>query len=169
MNKQVLYIMVGLPYSGKTTLTKELVNRFGFEVVSMDKTIDEENLDPVTMTQEDWNIVYSHGYKKLKKLLLDGKTVILDLGNLKRSERDTARAIAEKINVPSKLIYINVPVEEIKDRRQKNEETQERGHLAEKTLQKALDMWEEPLSDEKFVTYNQQMDLEHWIKVNIEI
>jgi len=169
MNKQVLYIMVGLPYSGKTTLTKELVNRFGFEVVSMDEEIDEENLDPTIMTQKDWDTVYSHGYKKLEKLLLEGKTVILDLGNLKRSERDTARAIADKVNVPSKLIYINIPVEEIKARRQKNEEIKERGQLAKKTLQRALDMWEEPSLDEKFVAYNQQMDLEDWIKTNIKI
>ena len=161
--------MVGLPYSGKTALTKELVSRFGFEAVSMDDVMDEKNLDPATMNQEDWNMVYSRGYEKLEKLLLEGKTVILDLGNLTRRERDTARAIADKIDVPFKLIYINVPVKEIKTRRQKNEEIKERGQLTEKTLQKAFDMWEEPSSDEKFVVYNQQMDLEHWIKTNIEI
>jgi len=161
--------MVGLPYSGKTTFTKELVSRFGFEVISMDDLMDREGLDPVTMTQEDWNMVYSRGYRKLEKLLLEEKTVILDLGNLTRKERDTARAIANRVNVPFKLIYINIPVEEIMARRQKNEETKERGQLVEESMQKALDLWEEPSSDEKFVVYNQQMDLENWIKVNIEV
>src|SRR4051812_35820024 len=103
----MLYILAGLPYSGKTTLTKELLNRFGFFKVSMDDVIDEKGLEVEHMTQEDWNSVYSEGYEKLKKLLQEDKTVILDLGNLKRSERQTAKNIAKSLGKNFKLIYLN--------------------------------------------------------------
>lgn len=57
-NKPTLYILCGRPYSGKTTLARELARRFGFEIVSMDKIMEQEKLDPVRMTQTDWNRVY---------------------------------------------------------------------------------------------------------------
>jgi predicted kinase len=163
----MLYILTGLPYSGKTTLTKELVNRFGFIKVSMDDIIDEKGFEIEDMTQEDWNTVYSEGYEKLKKLLKEGKTVVLDLGNLKRSERQTARNIAESLEENFKVIYLNVPVEEIKKRWEINEKTQERGQLEEVSLKRALDMFQEPTEDENYITYNQQMDLDKWIEENI--
>lgn len=167
MKNTTLCILCGLPYSGKTTLTKELVKRFGFKVVSMDDVMDEKGLDPVTMTQEDWNKVYSEGYERLKEYLAEGQSVILDLGNLKKSERNTAKAIAESKRADYKLIYINTPVEEIKSRRLGNVETKERGHLEDETMDSALKMWEEPTADENPILYSQDINLDNWIKENI--
>lgn len=163
----MLYILIGLPYSGKTTLTKELVNRFGFSSVSMDDVMDERGYEVEKMTQDDWNSVYSEGYERLKKLLSESKTVVLDLGNLKRSERKTARQIAESLGSEYKLIYLNVPVGQIKGRWTKNKETKERGQLEQVILDRALKMFEEPTNDENYITYNQSMDLDKWIKENI--
>ena len=111
-----LYIMVGRPFSGKTTLRKKLVKRFGFSVASVDWEIDNRGLKVSEMTQKDWDIVYSETYEKLKELLKEDKTVILDLGNLKKSERKVARGIAEEFGVPHKTIYIDTPLEEVKKR-----------------------------------------------------
>ncbi|QQS39108.1 ATP-binding protein [Candidatus Woesebacteria bacterium] len=164
----MLYILIGLPYSGKTTLTKELTKRFGFSGVSMDDIMDEKGYEVEEMTQDDWNIVYSEGYKELKKLLSEGKTVVLDLGNLKRSERETAKNIAKSLNVGSKLIYLNTPLNEIRARWERNEQTKERGQLEEVTLKRALGMFEAPSADENYITYNINMDLDEWVKENIE-
>ncbi|MDO8498830.1 MAG: ATP-binding protein [bacterium] len=167
MAKPVLYILCGLPYSGKTTLTRELVKRFGFKVVSMDNVMGEKGYDPVTMTQEDWNEVYSEGYERLKEFLRESSSIILDIGNLKKSERQTARDIAQSLGVDYKLIYINTPLEEIKRRRSENQQTKERGHLEDETMNSALKMWEEPATNENPILYNQEMNLEEWIKENI--
>ena len=94
----MLYIITGLPYAGKTTLTNELVKRFKFTAVSVDEAIDEGGYVLEQMTQKDWNVVYSKAYEKLKRLLQNGKTVIFDGASLKRSERETLRQIAEAGN-----------------------------------------------------------------------
>jgi len=167
MIKAKLYILTGLPYAGKTTLTNELVNRFGFSVVSVDEFIDEKGFEVEQMSQDDWGLVYSKTYERLKKYLTDGKTVILDIGNLKRSERETARRIAESMGVEHKLIYVNTPIEEVKKRREANQQTQERGHLEDATINRALSMFEEPTPDEKPTFYNQPVNLDSWIKENI--
>jgi len=163
----MLYTLTGLPYSGKTTLTEELVKRFGFSSVSMDDIIDQKGYEVEKMTQEDWNLVYSEGYGKLKKLLLEGRTVVLDLGNLKRSERKTAKEIAESLGSDHKLIYLDISIDGIEDRWKKNSNTKERGQLERSTLDRALNMFEKPTPDEDFVIYNQDMDLDKWVETNI--
>lgn len=165
----MLYILTGLPYSGKTTLARELNKRFGFSLVSMDEVIERRGDKVEEMIQEDWNTVYSEGYKKLKKLLSRGKTVVLDLANLKRSEKEAAKQIARSLGSDYKLIYLNVLVEEIKRRWWKNERTKERGQLARRTLNRALNMFEEPTVDESYIAYNQSMNLDKWIKENIAL
>ena len=133
----------------------------------MDDVMEETKLDPDTMNQEDWNYVYSEGYDRLKKYLAEGFSVIVDCGNLKRSERETPKKIAESMDANFKLIYINISKEEAKERWIKNQTTKERDTLTDKTMTTAQDMFDEPSDDEKPILYNQQMDLDKWINENI--
>ena len=113
MDKQIVYILTGLPYAGKTTLRRELVSRFGFSFVSVDDLIDENGFIVEEMSQEDWNLVYSGAYETMKSYLSEGKSVVIDIGNLKRSERDATKRIAEGQGVSWKLIYVNTSSEDI--------------------------------------------------------
>lgn len=141
----MLYIMCGLPYSGKTTYANKLVAEQGFTKISMDDVMDEYKMSSDTMSQEDWNFVYKTGYDKLKVALKAGKNVVLDVGNLKRSERQTAFDIAESLGVEAKLVYLKIDIVEIWKRWEENEKMQYRDGLSKESLQRAIDMWEEPL------------------------
>ncbi|EKD86979.1 MAG: hypothetical protein ACD_37C00088G0002 [uncultured bacterium] len=161
--KQYLLILCGLPYAGKTKLRNELIKRFKISYVSVDELIDEKNLDLGKMTQEEWDMVYSEAFENLKKLLTDGKTVIMDIGNLKRSQRNSAKAVAESLNVKHVLVYIDTPMEEIKRRRELNQKIKERGHLDDQLMDHAINMFEEPTPDEDPIFYNQNINLEKWV------
>lgn len=167
MNKQTLYIITGLPYSGKTTLTNELVKRFHFTVASVDEVLEKGNYVVELMTQQDWDCVYSKAYTRLKRCLGGGKTTIFDGGSLKRSERETIRRIAESMNVTAKLIYVNTSKDEIRRRWLKNQKTKVRDHLGEKSMNFAFKLFEEPSSNENPILYYQKMDLGRWIEDNI--
>ncbi|OGG17670.1 hypothetical protein A2721_03125 [Candidatus Gottesmanbacteria bacterium RIFCSPHIGHO2_01_FULL_47_48] len=168
MSKLTVYILTGLPYSGKTTLIRELVKRFGFKVASMDEIMNEKHMDPDTMSMDDWGKVYSEGYNRLKKYLSEGYSAVLDCGNLKRNERETPKQIAESLGANWRLIYLNISKEEAKERWMKNHSTKERDELTDQTMNAALDMFVEPTPDEGAIIYNQQMDLDQWIKENID-
>ncbi len=169
MKEITLYIMTGLPYSGKTTLRKELVKRCGFQAVSVDQIMGEKDMwREGHPTQEDWNLAYSEAYKQIEEYLKEGKTVVFDCGNLPLHERENARKIAEKLGVKHKLVYVNTPKEEILRRRQQNEETKERGHLDQEMMDVALKMFHEPTASEQPLIYNHEMDLDRWINKNIE-
>lgn len=133
----------------------------------MDDAIEEQHFDVDKMTQKDWNFVYSEGYRKLKEYLATGESVILDCGNLVRSERQTARDIAKSLGVEHKLIYLNLTKDQARKRWQKNLTTKERDQLTEATMSKAQGMFEEPTPDENPILYNSTMNLEDWIKANI--
>lgn len=167
VGKQTLYIITGLPYSGKTILSNELVKRFKFIVCSVDEELDKGNYIVERMVQRDWNYIYSKAYERLKKYLSDGQTVIFDGASLKRSERETLKQIAKSMNIPYKLIYVNTPKEEIKQRWLKNLKTKERDHVKKITLNFAFNLFEEPQPDENPIIYNKDINLERWIKDNL--
>ena len=169
MNKAILYIMSGLPYSGKTTLRKKLEKRLKFQVVSVDQIMTENNLwREGHPTQEDWNVAYAEAYSQLKNYLKKGKTTIFDCGNLPFHERENARKIADSVGATHKLIYVNTPKEEILHRREVNKETKERGHLDQDMMDTAIKMFQEPDKNECPIIYNHQTNLDQWIRDNIK-
>lgn len=168
MDVPTLYSVTGLPYSGKSTLTKELIKQFGFTLVSIDDIMDEKDMwREGHPTQEDWNIAYSEAYDKLKKYLKSGVNVVFDGGSLKFKERETQRNIAKEYRAKHNLIYVNTSIDEILKRKLKNEKTKERGQLTEIEMEDALNMFEEPIDRENPIIYNQTMDINDWIKENI--
>ncbi|MFA6602982.1 MAG: ATP-binding protein [Candidatus Shapirobacteria bacterium] len=163
-----LYFTTGLPYSGKTTLTRKLVERFGWEVASVDTIMERENMwREGHPTQDDWNQAYSEAYETIKTKLKAGKNVIFDCGNLPFKERQTARDIAESLGVEAKLIYIKVDEEELKRRRAKNAITKERGQLNDEEMELAWKLWDEVKEGEKPIIYTGNEDMETWIKENL--
>jgi predicted kinase len=164
-NKPTLYILCGLPYSGKTTLQKELVKRLGLQAVSVDRIMDERDMwREGHPTQEDWNEAYSEAYGRIEAYLKAGKTVIFDCANLPFHERENARMIAERLGIMHKLIYLNIPREEILRRWQENKKTQARSQLGQEMMESGFDLFDKPTESEHPILYNQQMDLDDWIE-----
>ena len=162
-NAVMLYILCGLPFSGKTTLQTELVKRFGFQAVSVDLIMDERDMwREGHPTQDDWNIGYSEAYRQVQDHLMAGETVIFDCANLRFHEREAARQIAERLGRPYRLIYVNTPREEILRRRQRNEETKERGPVDQEMMEAAQQMFDEPTESERPILYNYRTDMEEW-------
>lgn len=168
MEKQKLYILTGLPYSGKTTLRNELIKSFGFSIVSVDDINDEKGVG-VPETQEVWDWSYSEAYRRLKESLEQGKTTIFDGASLRFSERQTQRDICKSLGIECVLIYVKTPIEEINARREKNLKTKERGHVRDDHFAKAQEIWDEPTPEENHIIYTQDMNLDEWINGNIKV
>jgi len=163
----MLYIMVGLPYSGKTTLRHVLAKRFGFGVVSVDEIIAERWQKIERMSPADWNSVYQETYSRLKRLLADSRTVIFDSCNLYQHEREGARRVAENAGANFKLIYINTSPAEVRKKWLLNQETKERSSLEKDFFEMTIRIFEKPTPEENPLTYNPMEDLDDWIQKNV--
>ncbi|HCR72108.1 MAG TPA: hypothetical protein DIW23_11740 [Anaerolineae bacterium] len=110
-----LYLMVGLPCSGKTTKAKELENQ----------------LSALRLTPDEWHInLFGHDvndpehdkrhsliedllWKIAERSLVLGTNIILDFGFWAKEERDDYRARAEKLGARSEIIFMDVSAEEL--------------------------------------------------------
>ena len=113
-----LYLMVGLPCSGKTTRAKEL----------------ENELSALRLTPDEWHInLFGHDvndpeHDKRHSLIEDllwkiaarslslGTNIILDFGFWAKEERDDYRSRAEKLGARSEIIFMDASTEELMQR-----------------------------------------------------
>lgn len=106
-----LFILMGLRGSGKTTLARRL----------------EAEHSAVVLTPAVWMArIVGDGYdaprreavkalqsELAERLLQIGCNVVMDAGFFSRSERDAARAMAERVEAEARLIFLDAPFEDL--------------------------------------------------------
>lgn len=113
-----LYLMVGLPCSGKTTRAKILEN----EVRAMRFTPDEwqvrlfghDTLDPEHDKRH--SLIEEMMWQTAARALSLGVNVILDFGFWAKEEREDYRSRAHRIGARSEIVFMDVNEEELMKR-----------------------------------------------------
>ena len=165
MAENILYIMTGLPYSGKTTLVKKLVKKINCKVISTDEILKEKGFwKEKEPTQKDWEVAYVEAGEEVKKYLIKGENVIFDESNLLYSQRENLRKIAQDLGIKSKLIYVKIDKNEALKRWKENSKTKQKHQLSKEIIERACSIFEEPKLGEKPIVYNQNTDFEKWTK-----
>lgn len=109
-----LYILCGLPFAGKSLLSKEIENKTGAKLISFDKNWEE-------LSKTNPEINYETGLQdcknKIKDNLQKNISVIYDSTNTSPATREIFINLAKENNAEPIIIYLEVPLEEIKRRR----------------------------------------------------
>jgi len=166
MNFQVLYILCGYPFAGKSTLTKELIDQFGFSLVGIDEINRERGVGQstgVAVTPEEWDKTYRQAYKRIEQLLGKGKSVIYDATNFTKEQRDIPRKIAQKYNVATKLLFVDVPKEIVYQRLQENRKTNSRFDVKDEDFAQVVDNFQKPSDDENVLIFDGSIPMVDWI------
>lgn len=161
-----LYIFCGIPFSGKSFIARKVAKQFNYKVVDLDevkfelfgKDIVDENID-----QQGWDKIYLKMYRKIEELLKNGYTVIHDTGNFTKYERDLVKKIADKLNLETITVFINIPIEVAKNRLLENRRTCERFDVADEAFASCVKEMEPPGDNEKHIVFKPKDDLEIWI------
>src|SRR5205085_5267100 len=117
----ILYIMVGVGFAGKSTLSKKIAEHLRIPLISQDALLfeKEKELSLSGDDDEQWRMLLTLCQQRIKELMLAGQSVVFDNVNLKRAHRDELREIAKQANGKAVAIYLDTP-EEILNKRQKN-------------------------------------------------
>lgn len=113
--KPTLYIFVGCPGAGKTTLAKYICEQTGAVHLWADQERQKMFTYP-THSEEESQQLYKALDIRTEDLLKEGKSVVFDTNFNYFHDRELMRSIAEKYNAELKLIWVTTPKEIAKPR-----------------------------------------------------
>lgn len=108
--KPIFFMMVGLPYSGKSVYAKELQNKFGGEIHSSD-AIRAELLGDV-QDQTNNQLIFDTLHRRVISDLSDGKNVIYDATNLSYKRRSDMLNRLKRLNCQKVCVFMATPYAE---------------------------------------------------------
>jgi len=115
MGKPKLYLLVGYPGAGKTTLSRLIAERTGAVHIWAD--VERHKLfGEATHSQAESLKLYEYLNEEVEKLLAAGYSVVFDTNFNFRVDRDLLREIASRHGAESIVIWIQVPKDAAKQR-----------------------------------------------------
>jgi predicted kinase len=152
----MLYIVCGLPFAGKTMMSRELSNVLGDTVhVEIDQINTERGLgiDAVPISPTEWAETYRLAYQRADEALSSGQDVVLDAANYSRAQRDILRMNANRQGADSAVIFVNVPEEESRNRWQANRRSGDRFDVRDEDFERVVDRFDPPTPDERVILF----------------
>ena len=136
-----LYLICGLPGSGKTTLAKQMESSQSALRLCPDEWIESLLIDIADTAELDRlrAPVESIQWEVAKRALLLGVNVILENGFWSQAERANYRSQAEGLGVQVELIYLHVDRDELWSRLSRRNENLPPGTFVVQEAQ--LDLW----------------------------
>jgi predicted kinase len=164
--RQHLFLLCGLPFSGKSTLGRALQKRLGIVHVEVDRFHREGRNELVERSIEraDWIAAYQEAYRKVESALDQGQSVVFDAVSYRRTQRDRIRRIAAKHDVPMTTIYLDVPPEEARTRLQANRNSPARANVSKTDFDEVAAGMQPPQDDEPVVRYRPDEPVDIWIE-----
>src|ERR1044071_9400126 len=147
-----LYLMVGLPCSGKTTLARKLER----EKSALRLTPDEWQIPLFGQDAEEpehdvrHSLIESMLWNIASRALELGANVILDYGFWAREEREDYRLRAKQLGVSSEVHYQDVPEDELLKRLEKRNSrpSQESFLISQEAMKPWIAFFQKPTLDE---------------------
>jgi predicted kinase len=82
--------------------------------------------------------------------------------------RDRFREVAKLHGYQTKVIYLDIPLAQIRIRMQSNEQTKERYAIKEQIFADLLRNFEPPFEDENVLIFNQNYAIRDWLKTYLD-
>jgi predicted kinase len=164
-----LFILCGLPFSGKTTLARAMAERFNLVHIELDAVHGERGLDlkGEPPSREDWIEAYRRSFRKLDEVLANENSAVFDATSYRRVHRQRLGRIADRYGVSTTIIYLDVDEAEAKRRRDENRTTNERPNVRDDDFALVSDEMQLPSMDENPVIYHPIEDVYVWIDLTL--
>lgn len=148
-----LYLMCGLPYSGKSTLACKLSRQTGFPIVSIDEVRESLGFywGKSEASPADWKRIYHAVEEQITRYLGTSTSVIYDSTNHDKASRRRLAELARNWNAQVIVLFVDTPVEVVEDRRESNLRSSERPHIPDHFYAAALASFEAPTAEETVI------------------
>jgi predicted kinase len=146
-----LYLMVGLPCSGKTTLARALEHRYSALRLTPDewqvRLFGQDAVDPQHDARH--SLIETLQWEIAERALALGTNVILDFGFWAREEREDFRSRAKRLGAGSEVHFLDVPSDELLRRlARRNAQPGLAFHIPEEMMRRWIELFQKPDPDE---------------------
>jgi predicted kinase len=151
--KQRLYIFVGTPGAGKTTIAHLIEAATGAEHLWADR-MRQAMFDTVTHSKQESDELYTTLNEQTDQLLAEGKSVVFDTNFNYRKDRDHVRSLADKHGAETVIIWLQTPVELARERALHDNHRDRNGYsetMQPEEFERLIDHLEPPTDDELFI------------------
>jgi adenylate kinase family enzyme len=163
-----IYIMCGLPFSGKSTLSKEISDYLAIPRISFDEEWQEEEKKngkiPGVDGIEQWKFVSQLCEQKVSESLKRGISVIYDNLGDNSTNRNHIKDLAQQNQSEAIIIYLDISKEEVIRRRELNLKSQERNQVSDENFDRAISSFEPPTETENIIKYTPNQDIKLWLQ-----
>ena len=163
---QRLFVMCGLPFSGKSTLARALADQLDLVNIEVDRLHNELGQSPSDgrVTREQWIAAYRLGYVRLEAALREGWSAVFDAVSYRRLQRNRVRRVAETLGIPAVIVSLEVTSEEANGRRIRNRLTGERVDVPSEDFREVASGMQRPELDEPCIHYHPSEPINAWIE-----
>ena len=162
-----LYLLCGMPFSGKTTLGKTIARQLDSSYISLDEINEARGLrggDGISI--EEWEKTHSIAMSQMQTTMPTSQDIVLDDTNCFRWLRDRFRQLAAEYNYQTTVVFVDVPVSEIWQRMSANQKTQTRHMVKPEIIKEMTKTFEPPEEDENVIRYDGEQSIDEWIISN---
>lgn len=115
---RTLYLLCGMPFSGKTTLGKSLSRYSSSAYISLDKINEARGLyggDGIPV--EEWEKTHSLAMQQLPNLMQSGQDIVVDDTSCFHWLRERWSNFVKQYRYQTIVVYLDIPIATIKKRR----------------------------------------------------
>lgn len=153
MKKPTLYLFVGVPGAGKTTIAKLVHDATGAVHLWADRE-RQAMFNQVTHSTTESQELYTRLNGQADALLAEGKSVIFDTNFNYRKDRDHLRAIADKHGAKTCIIWMQTPRSVARERALHDTHRERNGYdqpMTAAEFDQLTDHLEPPTDNENFI------------------
>lgn len=163
MKIQTLFILSGEAFSGKSTLAKEIATYYEAKIIGRDEVyFATEKILALENTPEDdddflWKSLWPLILQGTKNQLLLGNSVVIDDNCLYLKQRDELRSVAKDMGIKVILVYLDIPSEILKKRKEENKLHKNRHDVPSSWMEEDSKFFERPTESEKPIVHTAHM------------
>lgn len=147
-----LFLLLGYPGAGKSTVSRGLAERFGLTRINSDdlRRYMYDNVEAIRNTHNNPAVFGALDYVA-EKLLAAGQSVIYDANNNRRKDRIDAGKLAAKYDARPVIIWIRTPLDVAKARNDGRTPDEGYGRIPEARYTQLVANLQEPMADETVI------------------
>jgi predicted kinase len=157
----VLFVVCGLPFSGKTMLAEKIARAADAVLVSYD-ALWRENWDARGVSL-GWEELSEIAERRLARALDSGRATVYDTLNDTRGNRDRLRDLATRCGAQALIVFADTPLSVIEARRRENDARPTRHGVGDDDFRAALARFEPPQPDEPTRYFTPDTDERPWL------